>query len=56
MRSELDAKLLEIKHLQMKLNGRESHAIGNAMEHLKEVNKALENENNELKVYCVPYC
>ncbi|XP_020882531.1 golgin candidate 3 isoform X2 [Arabidopsis lyrata subsp. lyrata] len=50
MRSELDAKLLEIKHLQMKLNGRESHAIGNAMEHLKEVNKALENENNELKL------
>jgi len=56
MRSELDAKLLEIKHLQMKLSGQESHAIGPGMEHLKEVNKALEKENNELKVYCVPYC
>ncbi|KAJ0246499.1 Golgin candidate 3 [Hirschfeldia incana] len=50
VRSELDAKLLEIKHLQMKLNGQESHAVGAAMEHLKEVNKALEKENNELKL------
>ncbi|ANM65127.1 GRIP-related ARF-binding domain-containing protein 1 [Arabidopsis thaliana] len=50
MRSELDAKLLEIKHLQMKLTGQESHAIGPGMEHLKEVNKALEKENNELKL------
>lgn len=56
MRTELDAKLLEIKQLQMKLIGQESHAVGTAMEHLKEVNKALEKENNELKVYCVPYC
>ncbi|KAF8108521.1 hypothetical protein N665_0108s0056 [Sinapis alba] len=50
VRSELDAKLLEIKHLQMKLSGQESHAVGNAMEHLKEVNKAMEKENNELKL------
>ncbi|KAG2260857.1 hypothetical protein Bca52824_080151 [Brassica carinata] len=50
VRSELDAKLLEIKHLQMKLSGPESQAVGTAMEHLKEVNKALEKENNELKL------
>ncbi|CAH8354057.1 unnamed protein product [Eruca vesicaria subsp. sativa] len=50
VRSELDAKLLEIKHLQMKLSGQESHAVGTATEHLKEVNKALEKENNELKL------
>ncbi|CAH2063217.1 unnamed protein product [Thlaspi arvense] len=50
VRSELDAKLLEIKHLQMKLNGQESHAVGTAMEHLKEVNKALEKENSKLKL------
>lgn len=50
MRVELDAKLLEIKHLQMKLNSQESHAVGTAMEHVKEVNKTLEKENNELKV------
>uniref|UniRef100_M4CGX3 GRIP domain-containing protein n=1 Tax=Brassica campestris TaxID=3711 RepID=M4CGX3_BRACM len=48
--SELDAKLLEIKHLQIKLNDQESHAVGTAMEHLKEVNKALEKENYELKL------
>ncbi|KAF8092433.1 hypothetical protein N665_0415s0052 [Sinapis alba] len=48
--SELDAKLLEIKHLQMKLNDQESHAVGTGMEHLKEVNKTLEMENNELKL------
>ncbi|KAL0866137.1 hypothetical protein Bca101_045255 [Brassica carinata] len=47
--SELDSKLLEIKHLQDKLNDQESHAVGTAMEHLQEVNKALEKENNELK-------
>ncbi|KAG2252470.1 hypothetical protein Bca52824_082606 [Brassica carinata] len=40
--SELDSKLLEIKHLQDKLNDQESHAVGTAMEHLQEVNKALE--------------
>lgn len=56
MRSELDARLLEIKQLQMKLNGEGSHAVGTAVEHLKEVNKAMEKENSELKVYCVPYC
>lgn len=39
----------------MKMSGQESHAVGTAMEHLKETNKALEKENNELKVYCVPY-
>ncbi|VVB06512.1 unnamed protein product [Arabis nemorensis] len=50
VRSELHAKLLEIKHLQMKLTGQESHDVGTAMEHLKEVNKALEKENNELKL------
>lgn len=50
LRSELDAKLLEIKHLQMKISGQESHAVGTAMEHLKETNKALEKENNELKL------
>ncbi|RID54622.1 hypothetical protein BRARA_G01927 [Brassica rapa] len=50
VRSELDEKLLEIKHLQMKLNDQESHAVGTAIEHLKEVNKALEKENNELKL------
>ncbi|CAN8254020.1 unnamed protein product [Cochlearia groenlandica] len=50
VRSELDAKLLEIKHLQLKLNAQESHAVGTAMEHLKEVNKALEKENSELKL------
>ena len=54
MHSELDAKLLEINHLQMKLNDQQSHAVGTAMEHLKEVNKALEKENSELKVCCVP--
>ncbi|CAN7085651.1 unnamed protein product [Brassica oleracea var. botrytis] len=48
--SELDAKLLEINHLQMKLNDQQSHAVGTAMEHLKEVNKALEKENSELKL------
>ncbi|KAL0724577.1 hypothetical protein Bca4012_039176 [Brassica carinata] len=48
--SELDSKLLEIKHLQDKLNDQESHAVGTAMEHLQEVNKALEKENNELKL------
>ncbi|CAF2175574.1 unnamed protein product [Brassica napus] len=48
--SELDAKLLEIKHLQIKLNNQESHAVGTAMEHLKKVNKALEKENSELKL------
>ena len=53
--SELDAKLLEIKHLQIKLNDQESHAVGTAMEHLKEVNKALEKENYELKVCRVPF-
>uniref|UniRef100_A0A1J3IKS7 Golgin candidate 3 n=1 Tax=Noccaea caerulescens TaxID=107243 RepID=A0A1J3IKS7_NOCCA len=46
VRSELD----EIKHLQMKLNGQESHAVGTAVEHLEEVNKALEKENSELKL------
>ncbi|CAA7023078.1 unnamed protein product [Microthlaspi erraticum] len=50
VRSELDARLLEIKQLQMKLNGQESHAVGTAVEHLKEVNKALEKENIELKL------
>ncbi|CAG7866158.1 unnamed protein product [Brassica rapa] len=50
VRTELDAKILEIKQLQMKLIGQESHAVGTAMEHLKEVNKALEKENNELKL------
>ncbi|ESQ43922.1 hypothetical protein EUTSA_v10005812mg [Eutrema salsugineum] len=50
VRSEMDAKLQEIKHLQIKLNGQESHAFGTAMEHLKEVNKALEKENSELKL------
>ncbi|KAH0874261.1 hypothetical protein HID58_071623 [Brassica napus] len=48
--SELDEKLLEINHLQMKLNDQQSHAVGTAMEHLKEVNKALERENSELKL------
>ncbi|CAN6931174.1 unnamed protein product [Brassica oleracea] len=48
--SELDAKLLEINHLQMKLNDQQSHAVGTAMEHLKEVNKTLEKENSELKL------
>lgn len=52
VRSELDAKLAEIKQLHMKLNGREQHAVGISIENLKEVNKALEKENNELKVYC----
>lgn len=50
VRSELDAKLAEINQLQMKLNGREQQAIGISIENLKAVNKALEKENNELKV------
>ncbi|CAA7016884.1 unnamed protein product [Microthlaspi erraticum] len=50
VRSELDAKLAEIKQLHMKLNGREQHAAGISIENLKEVNKALEKENNELKL------
>ncbi|CAN6905698.1 unnamed protein product [Brassica oleracea var. botrytis] len=50
VRTELDAKLLEIKQLQMKLNGHESHDVGTARERLKEANKALEKENNELKL------
>jgi hypothetical protein len=50
VRRELDAKLAEIRQLQMKLNGGEQHAFGISRENLKEVNKALEKENNELKV------
>uniref|UniRef100_A0A1J3J1U6 Golgin candidate 4 n=1 Tax=Noccaea caerulescens TaxID=107243 RepID=A0A1J3J1U6_NOCCA len=50
VRSELDAKLAEIKQLHMKLNGREQHAVGISIENLKEVNKALEKENKELKL------
>ncbi|XP_010518283.1 PREDICTED: golgin candidate 4-like [Camelina sativa] len=50
LRSELDAKLAEIKLLQMKLSGREQQAVGISIESLKEVNKALEKENNELKL------
>ncbi|KFK37397.1 hypothetical protein AALP_AA4G251800 [Arabis alpina] len=50
VRSELDAKLAEINQLQMKLNGREQQAVGISVENLKEVNKALEKENNELKL------
>lgn len=53
VRSELDAKLAEIKQLQMTLNGREQQAVGTSIENLKEVNKALEKENYELKVYCL---
>lgn len=49
LRHELDAKLAEIKQLQMKLNGGEQR-VGISIENLKEVNKALEKENNELKV------
>ncbi|CAE6053006.1 unnamed protein product [Arabidopsis arenosa] len=50
VRRELDAKLAEIKQLQMKLIGGEQHAVGISIENLKEVNKALEKENNELKL------
>ncbi|CAN8286149.1 unnamed protein product [Cochlearia groenlandica] len=50
VRSELDAKLAEIKQLHMKLDGREQQAIGNSTENLKEVNQALEKENNVLKL------
>jgi chromosome segregation ATPase len=50
VRRELDAKLAEIRQLQMKLNGGEQHAFGISRENLKEVNKALEKENNELKL------
>ncbi|CAH2057756.1 unnamed protein product [Thlaspi arvense] len=50
VRSELDAKLAEISKLQMKLNGREQQAVGISIENLKEVNKALEKENSELKL------
>ncbi|XP_010544775.1 PREDICTED: golgin candidate 4 [Tarenaya hassleriana] len=50
LRGELNAKLAESKHPQMQLNGRENQAVGIAMENLKEVNRALEKENTELKL------
>ncbi|XP_024010879.1 golgin candidate 4 isoform X2 [Eutrema salsugineum] len=50
VRSELDAKVAETKQLQMKLNGWEQQAIGISIENLKEANKFLEKENNELKL------
>ncbi|EFH58311.1 hypothetical protein ARALYDRAFT_483764 [Arabidopsis lyrata subsp. lyrata] len=49
LRHELDAKLAEIKQLQMKLNCGEQR-VGISIENLKEINKALEKENNELKL------
>ncbi|EFH54656.1 hypothetical protein ARALYDRAFT_907714 [Arabidopsis lyrata subsp. lyrata] len=56
MRSELDAKLLEFKHLQMKLNGRDSHGTSKRRKttSLSELEAALEESRKPTSSKVLP--
>lgn len=50
IRNELNEKILEVKQLQMELNGQKDEDANDVLGNLKRVIARLEKENSSLKV------